>query len=203
MRSLHALPFLIPVASVAAGQSAGGSVFAFTDPQGIVHYSNVPADTRFELFLAAPRERQGGLSHESSLQRSAAYSHIIDGAARANRLEPALVTAVIVAESGGDPLAVSRRGARGLMQLMPATARRYGVRNVFDPEQNIRGGSQYLRDLAERYQNDLELVLAAYNAGPDAVDRQGGRIPPFRETLEYVPRVLQIYHRLLDLTNPR
>src|SRR6266702_2248468 len=148
MRSLHALPFLIPVASVAAGQSAGGSVFAFTDPQGIVHYSNVPADTRFELFLAAPREGQDRVLHESSLQRSAAYSHIIDGAARANRLEPALVTAVIVAESGGDPLAVSKRGARGLMQLMPATARRYGVRNVFDPEQNIRGGSQYLRDLA-------------------------------------------------------
>jgi soluble lytic murein transglycosylase-like protein len=203
MRPLHALPFLIPVASVAAGQSAGGSVFSFTDPQGIAHYSNVPADTRFELFLAAPRQGQDRVSHESSLQRSAAYSHIIDGAARANRLEPALVTAVIVAESGGDPLAVSKRGARGLMQLMPATARRYGVRNVFDPEQNIRGGSQYLRDLAERYQNDLELMLAAYNAGPDAVDRQGGRIPPFRETLEYVPRVLQIYHRLLELAHPR
>jgi soluble lytic murein transglycosylase-like protein len=98
---------------------------------------------------------------------------------------------------------VSKRGARGLMQLMPATARRYGVSNAFDPEQNIRGGSQYLHDLAERYQNDLELMLAAYNAGPEAVDRRGGRIPPFRETLEYVPRVLQIYHRLLDLTHAR
>jgi soluble lytic murein transglycosylase-like protein len=133
-----------------------------------------------------------------ALQRSAAYTHIIKGAAEANRLEPALVIAVIVAESGGDPKAVSKRGARGLMQLMPETARRYGVRNLFDPEQNIRGGTQYLRDLAQRYRNDLELVLAAYNAGPEAVDRQGGRIPPFRETLEYVPRVLQIYHQLLE-----
>ena len=199
---MHALAFLIPVASVAAGQIAGGSVFAFTDPQGIVHYSNVPADTRFQLVLAAPRDGQGSPGGPS-LQRSAAYSHIIDGAALANRLEPALVTAVILAESGGDPLAVSKRGARGLMQLMPATARRYGVRNVFDPEQNIRAGSQYLHDLAGRYQNDLELMLAAYNAGPEAVDRQGGRIPPFRETLEYVPRVLQIYHRLLELTHAR
>jgi soluble lytic murein transglycosylase-like protein len=200
MRILHALPLLIPVASVAAGQAVGGSVFAFTDPQGIVHYSNVPADSRFELVLGAPRDEQP-LRGGPSLQRSAAYSHLIDGAALANRLEPALVTAVILAESGGDPQAVSKRGARGLMQLMPATARRYGVSNAFDPEQNIRGGSQYLHDLAVRYQNDLELMLAAYNAGPEAVDRQGGRIPPFKETLEYVPRVLQIYHRLLDLAH--
>jgi soluble lytic murein transglycosylase-like protein len=202
MRALHALLLLIPVASLAAGQVAGGGVFAFTDSQGIVHYSNVPTDTRFELVLAAPREGQG-LTQGPSLQRSAAYSHLIDGAALANRLEPALVTAVILAESGGDPRAVSKRGAGGLMQLMPATARQYGVNNVFDPEQNIRAGTRYLHDLAERYQNDLELMLAAYNAGPDAVDRQGGRIPPFRETLEYVPRVLEIYHRLLDLTKER
>jgi len=201
MRALHVLPLLIPVASVAAGQAAGESVFAFTDPQGVVHYSNVPADTRFELVLAAPRE--GKESHGGPLQRSAAYSHIIDGAALANRLEPALITAVILAESGGDPQAVSKRGARGLMQLMPATARRYGVSNVFDPEQNIRAGAQYLADLGERYQNDLELMLAAYNAGPGAVDAQGGRIPPFGETLAYVPRVLQIYHRLLNLTSAR
>ena len=90
MRALYALPLLIPVASVAAGQAVGGSVFAFTDPQGIVHYSNVPADTRFQLVLPAPRggqELHGG----PSLRRSAAYSHIIDGAALANRLEPALV----------------------------------------------------------------------------------------------------------------
>jgi soluble lytic murein transglycosylase-like protein len=200
MRALYALPLLIPVASVAAAQAAGAGIFAFTDSQGIVHYSNVPADARFELVWAAPGQRQD-LSHKGpSLQRSAAYSHMIDGAALANRLEPALVTAVILAESGGDPQAVSKRGARGLMQLMPATARRYGVSDAFDPEQNIRAGSRYLHDLAERYQNDLELMLAAYNAGPEAVDRQGGRIPPFRETLEYVPRVLQIYHQLLDLT---
>jgi soluble lytic murein transglycosylase-like protein len=202
MRALHALLLLIPVASLAAGQVAGGGVFAFTDSQGIVHYSNVPTDTRFELVLAAPREGQG-LTQGPSLQRSAAYTHLIDGAALANRLEPALVTAVILAESGGDPRAVSKRGAGGLMQLMPATARQYGVNNVFDPEQNIRAGTRYLHDLADRYQNDLELMLAAYNAGPDAVDRQGGRIPPFRETLEYVPRVLEIYHRLLDLTKER
>jgi soluble lytic murein transglycosylase-like protein len=199
MRLLCALSIIVPPVSLAANPTSGNGIFAFTDPQGVVHYSNVPADERFQLVWAEPAAgaAEAVAPDSTSLQRSAAYSHIIKGAAAANRLEPALVTAVIAAESGGDPRAVSKRGARGLMQLMPETARRYGVSNSFDPEQNITGGARYLRDLVERYQNDLELVLAAYNAGPDAVDRQGGRIPPFRETLEYVPRVLAIYHRLL------
>jgi soluble lytic murein transglycosylase-like protein len=204
MRPHCALFLLFPAVSLAVDPVSDVGIFAFTDARGIVHYSNVPADDRFQLVLAAPPAAQAmALPDSRPLQRSAVYSRIIDGAATANRLEPALVTAVILAESGGDPRAVSKRGARGLMQLMPATARQYGVSNVFDPEQNIRGGSRYLRDLAERYQNDLELMLAAYNAGPEAVDRQGGRIPPFRETLEYVPRVLQIYHQLLELTRVR
>jgi soluble lytic murein transglycosylase-like protein len=178
-------------------------IFAFTDTQGVIHYSNVPADKRFRLVLAAPAEpREMGRAAGVTLERFAAYTRLIQGAAQSNGLEPALVAAVILAESGGDPRAQSKRGARGLMQLMPATARQYGVSNVFDPEENIRGGSRYLRDLVERYQNDLQLVLAAYNAGPEAVDQHGG-IPPFRETLEYVPRVLQIYHRLLELTDAR
>jgi soluble lytic murein transglycosylase-like protein len=200
MRLLCALSIMVPPVSLAANPTSGNGIFAFTDPQGVVHYSNVPADERFQLVLAEPAAGAAAAASpdNASLQRSTVYSHIIKGAAAANRLEPALVTAVIVAESGGDPRAVSKRGARGLMQLMPETARRYGVSNSFDPEQNIQGGTRYLRDLIERYQNDLQLVLAAYNAGPDAVDRQGGRIPPFKETLEYVPRVLGLYHRLLD-----
>jgi soluble lytic murein transglycosylase-like protein len=211
MRAAGSLSVLVPavlltahVAPAAADATATATaIFAFTDTQGVIHYSNVPADKRFRLVLAAPAEpreidRRAGVS----LERFAAYTRLIKGAAQSNRLEPALVAAVILAESGGDPRAQSNRGARGLMQLMPATARQYGVSNVFDPEENIRGGSRYLRDLVERYQNDLQLVLAAYNAGPEAVDRHGG-IPPFRETLEYVPRVLQIYHRLLELTDAR
>jgi soluble lytic murein transglycosylase-like protein len=187
----------------AAAEATATGIFAFTDTQGVIHYSNVPADKRFRLLLAAPPEpREMGSRAGVSLERFAAYTRLIKGAAQSNRLEPALVTAVMLAESGGDPRAQSKRGARGLMQLMPATARQYGVSNVFDPEENIRGGSRYLRDLVERYQNDMQLVLAAYNAGPEAVDRHGG-IPPFKETLEYVPRVLQIYHRLLEVTDAR
>ena len=92
--------------------------------------------------------------------------------------------------------AVSKVGARGLMQLMPATAKKYGVRNVFDPTQNIHAGARLLADLSIRYSNDLELVLAAYNAGEAAVERHGRAIPPFRETRQYVPRVMGIYHSL-------
>jgi soluble lytic murein transglycosylase-like protein len=209
MRAAGSLSVLVPavlltahVAPAAAEATATG-IFSFTDTQGVIHYSNVPADKRFRLLLAAPPEpREMGSRAGVSLERFAAYTRLIKGAAQSNRLEPALVTAVMLAESGGDPRAQSKRGARGLMQLMPATARQYGVSNVFDPEENIRGGSRYLRDLVERYQNDLQLVLAAYNAGPEAVDRHGG-IPPFKETLEYVPRVLQIYHRLLEVTDAR
>lgn len=202
MRLICALSVLVPAASLAAEPRLEEAIFGFTDSQGVTHYSNVPADDRFRLVLAAPQQDEPPRA-PPALERSATYTHIIKGAAAANRLEPALVRAVIVAESGGDPLAVSKRGARGLMQLMPETARRYGVRDSFDPEQNIRGGSQYLRDLKQRYPNDLQLVLAAYNAGPEAVDRQGGRIPPYKETLEYVPRVLQIYQQLLELTRER
>ena len=188
-------------AALLATRAAVATIFAFTDAQGTVHYSNVPVDTRYKVVIESAREEgtAGPPPLGALLRKSAQYSKVIESAARASRLEPALVQAVMVAESGGDPNALSKRGARGLMQLMPATARLYGVRNAFDPEQNVRAASQYLRDLTDRYQNDLELVLAAYNAGPTAVDLSGGRIPPLRETLDYVPRVLRIYSRLREL----
>jgi soluble lytic murein transglycosylase-like protein len=200
MRGRAPLLTLCACATLLAAQAAVASIFVFTDEQGTVHYSNVPVDTRYQvLFAVGPEGERRSLPVGSILRKSEQYSQVIETAARANRLEPALVRAVIVAESGCDPNALSKRGARGLMQLMPATARQYGVRNLFDPEQNVRAGSQYLRDLTDRYQDDLELVLAAYNAGPAAVDLHGGRVPPLKETLEYVPRVLKIYHYLLEL----
>ena len=186
--------------ALSAFSTAGAAIYAFTDAQGTVHYSNVPSDPRYRLVIASPpSEGSGSATMQTLLQRSEPYVRMIEYAARANRLDPALVRAVIVAESACDPKATSRRGARGLMQLMPGTARQYGVRDIFDPEQNIRAGSRYLRDLADRYENDWQLVLAAYNAGPDAVDARGRTIPNFRETLDYVPRVLRIYHRLVEL----
>lgn len=116
-----------------------------------------------------------------------------DASARHN-LDPALVKAVIGVESNWNPAAVSRKGALGLMQLIPTTAGQFGVGNALDPAQNVEGGASYLRSLLDRYHGDLELTLAAYNAGPGAVERSGG-IPNIRETRSYVQRVTDTYFR--------
>ena len=132
------------------------------------------------------------------------YVVIVDRASRASGVEDALVHALIFAESAYDPSAVSPAGAIGLMQLMPETARRYGVADLFDPEQNVRAGARHLKDLLEQFDGDVELAIAAYNAGPNAVIRAGNRVPPYAETRRYVPRVLAHYHRLrLGLHTPR
>ncbi len=121
------------------------------------------------------------------------WSAIVEAATAAG-LSPHLVGAVVWAESAGNPQAVSRAGAQGLMQLMPATARELGVTDPFDPEQNLQAGSRYLRQMLDRFRS-LPLALAAYNAGPGRVERSGG-VPPIAETRAYVRRVLELYHRL-------
>ncbi len=128
-----------------------------------------------------------------NLPSASPYSSQILAAAKEHRVDPAFIAAVIRAESNGVPTAVSRKGARGLMQLMPATARRLGVRRPFDPKENIRGGTAYLAELAARYGDTRpDLVLAAYNAGERAVEEHKG-VPPYRETREYVRRVLAFW----------
>ncbi len=117
------------------------------------------------------------------------YDAVIDSEARRYNVDASLVSALIRAESNYQPYAVSRKGARGLMQLMPATARRLEVRRLFDPSANVRGGVRYLKELLERFQHNPELVLAAYNAGEGAVEEFGG-VPPYRETVGYVKRIL-------------
>jgi len=123
------------------------------------------------------------------------YAAIISGACRGNGVEGALVHAVIWAESSYNPNAVSAVGAAGLMQLMPETARRYGVRDVFDPKENIQAGVKMLRDLLALFDGDVELALAGYNAGATAVTRAGNRIPPLPETTAFVPKVIAYYQR--------
>lgn len=118
-----------------------------------------------------------------------AYDAIIEAEARRYDVDASLVSAVIRAESNYEPRSVSRKGARGLMQLMPATARRLGVRRPFDPRANVQGGVRYLRELVERFGGRPDLVLAAYNAGENAVEAYGG-VPPYRETVQYVKRIL-------------
>lgn len=120
------------------------------------------------------------------------YDDLIQRHAEANGIRPDLVRAVIQVESGYNPRARSPKGARGLMQLMPGTALDLGVVNAYDPEDNIRGGTRYLKMLLERYGNDETLALAAYNAGPEAVEKYGNAVPPYRETQDYVERVQNI-----------
>jgi soluble lytic murein transglycosylase-like protein len=174
-------------------------IYAYTDVQGASHFSNVPVDSRYHLLLAMPAEKSQAprASAAGWLSKSAGYDAMIDAAAYANTVQPALIRAMIVVESGFNPRAVSKRGAVGLMQLRPETARRYGVSDLYDPTQNIRAGVRYFGDLMTQFDNDTELALAAYNAGEAAVAHYGGHIPPFKETQEYVPSVLKVFRALL------
>ena len=121
------------------------------------------------------------------------FGDLIRAAAKRYSVDADLITSVIAAESNFDPKAISRRNARGLMQLLPTTATQLGVKNIFDPQENIDAGAHYLSDLLALYKNDLALTLAAYNAGPDRVQRYGQRVPPFAETIAYIQRVQQTY----------
>lgn len=125
------------------------------------------------------------------------YAELIAAEAAANDLPVALLHAVIQVESGYDPKARSHKGAAGLMQLMPETAKQLGVGDVWDPAANIRGGARYLKQLLQRFDNDFALAVAAYNAGPEAVSK-AGRVPPYAETQRYVPSVLENYRRLAN-----
>jgi len=135
-----------------------------------------------EIFVAAPK---------MPLEQ-APFGELIRKAAAKYEVDADLVFSVVAAESNFNPKAVSRRNAHGLMQLLPETARRMGVRDIYDPAQNIDGGTRYLRDLLKRYDGDLALTLAAYNAGPGAVERYG-RIPPYNETIQYVRAIRKTY----------
>jgi len=175
---------------------AEDAVYAFTDGRGQVHLSNFPVDSRFRL-LIAPAEKAkaaaAGVADENP--RQVRFDEVIREAASRAGIEPALLHAVIAVESGYDARAVSARGAAGLMQLMPSTAKRYRVTDVFDPAQNVRGGAQYLAELLRMFDDDLALALAAYNAGEGAVIRHGRQIPPYRETSAYVPKVIKAYRK--------
>jgi soluble lytic murein transglycosylase-like protein len=193
--------FPLLVLAVSAG-IAQADVYRYVDADGAVLFTNVPLDSRYKVYLKdntkKPDPIAQTLASELRYYDDAArtrYARHIYEAARLTKLEPALIHAVISAESGYNPLALSRKGAAGLMQLMPETAKRYGVKNRLDPVQSIHGGARYLRDLVHMFNNDLQLAVAAYNAGENAVVRYGNRIPPYSETMSYVPRVMSYYKK--------
>jgi soluble lytic murein transglycosylase-like protein len=195
--------FVLLALLLLVGGQCRADIYSFVDDGGVTHFSNVPDDPRYVLFQKQPQAQVAAASsgapivQESWRQREAALSGLIDQTARRRSVHPALLRAVIAAESAFNVQAVSRAGAQGLMQLHPDTSRRYGVLNPFDPADNIEGGAHYLSDLLRRYNNDLTLTLAAYNAGEEAVERYGRRIPPYPETRAYVPTVLRLYRKYL------
>ena len=171
---MHRYVMLLAILGVAAvAPPAGAETYSLVTPDGFVYFTKARGDHR-------------------------SYARHVNYAAARYAVPERLVWAVIRAESGFDPRAVSRRGAQGLMQLMPETAAVLGVRNVFDPRENIQGGTRHLRALMERFRYDLRLVVAAYNAGEKAVLTYGD-VPPYRETQEYVTRVLRFYNAPVKL----
>lgn len=162
-------------------------IYWYIDQAGVIHFTNVPTSNRYSLFM---REETPPRS-DAIKENSSRYDSIISIASDRYDIDFELIKAMIKVESNFNPMAISKRGAMGLMQLMPETARELQVKNVFDPVENIDGGTRYIGYLLKFFQGDLSLALAAYNAGKDAVLRFERKIPPFEETREYVRKVLR------------
>lgn len=183
--------FLTCIIAINWTAPANADIYRYEDDDGIVHFTDAPTDKRFKVFmrdLKKDRELRTKLKYARSVN-SAEYEHLIRNCADKYGVSTSLVKAVIHAESGYNPNAVSSKGASGLMQLMPATAKSLKVADRFNPKDNVEGGVKYLRFLLDTFRGDVSLALAAYNAGLSNVAKYGG-IPPFNETRTYVNRVL-------------
>lgn len=202
MRGLILILLLIPL-------SGAADVYKYVDAKGKIYFTDAPLEGQnFRLewkrtakkivsenaakVIAMGRSRRPVAQVPSKLPaRRSHYARTIEMVARQHNLYPELLHAVVRTESAYNPSAVSSAGATGLMQLMPGTAKRYKVKDIWDPVENLRGGAEYLRDLLDMFDNDLRLALAGYNAGENAVIKYGNRIPPYPETQRYVRKVLQ------------
>lgn len=181
-RSLTAIVILFAVIT----SSVKADIYRYKDENGVLHFTNIRSDLRYTLYIKEARENPDAFITK--------YDVIIKAASEKFNMEPSLIKAVIKTESGFDHTAVSSKGAQGLMQLMPGTADAMEVDDPYNPEKNIFGGTKYLSKMMERYNNDVKLALAAYNAGPERVDEYNG-IPPFKETNTFIARVMKYYNQ--------
>jgi Transglycosylase SLT domain/Domain of unknown function (DUF4124) len=183
------------------GLPAAAEIFKYKDRSGNVHFTDKPMKKGSGLRLlwrsgSDPRFGPVSRINTGAMKRNQVrYAGMINSVAKNTRIRPELLHAVVRAESAYDPKARSSKGAEGLMQLMPATASRYNVSDSLNPEQNLKGGAAYLRYLLKRYDSDLMLALAAYNAGENAVEKHGNQVPPFPETQKYVRQVIKFYQQ--------
>lgn len=174
---------------------ANADLFKRIDQQGRVYFTDKPEGKGYRLIMRTPRK--GTLAYRQFKQNRRLLTPMIRRQASLLNVDPALVLAVIHAESAYDKNAVSSAGAVGLMQLMPQTAKRFGVLNRHDAAQNIKGGVLYLRHLLELFEFNIKLALAAYNAGESAVAKYGNKVPPYPETQRYVEKVVAYYQQYL------
>jgi len=197
----HAWILLLLIPAVARAD-----IYSYTDPDGVIHFTNKPAgDARYKLYIKGSHGPGASgvtpvMPSDKNIARFTRYDDHIRQACSLYQIPEALVRAVMKVESDYDPRAVSVSGARGLMQLMPDTAERMQVRDIDDPRENIFGGVRLLRILANYFNGDLVLTIAAYNAGPEAVMRAGG-VPPIDQTRNYVTKVTSYYRRYRNITD--
>ncbi|OIP94127.1 MAG: hypothetical protein AUK55_07570 [Syntrophobacteraceae bacterium CG2_30_61_12] len=187
-RWLTALALALVCAVLPARPGDCGSIYKYVDADGVIHYSNIPSRPEYQAVQLKPLM----VVHKTSNSRPSDYDRLILAASARHGIDSNLVRAVIRAESGFNPNAVSPKGAMGLMQIMPGTSKYLGVANPFDPQENINGGVRYLKELMGRFNNNLVFALAAYNAGPQSVEKHNG-IPPYEETVTYLKRVINYY----------
>lgn len=187
---LHKIAIFVVLAGLAVATPARAQIYTWRDASGTLVLSNKPRPGAVGLrSYPVPRASDVRATRYAAAERSRLYDDLIAEHARLNGVRTDLVRAVVQVESAFNPMARSPKGAMGLMQLMPTTARQFGVRNAFSPSENVRAGVAYLRQLLDRYENNEALALAAYNAGPGAVDQHGQTVPPYRETRDYVAQI--------------
>ncbi|MEJ2466230.1 MAG: transglycosylase SLT domain-containing protein [Candidatus Thiodiazotropha sp.] len=177
---------------------AQAEIYKYRGPDGSFHFTDRPMARSYKLLWRSgkSKSKKGGYSLAKMRENKTRLTPLIEEVAKELRIHPGLLHAMVRVESGYNPKAVSKKGAQGLMQLMPETASRYGVADSYDPKQNLEGGARYLSDLLREFEYDIKLALAAYNAGENAVKRYGNTIPPYPETINYVDKVLGEYERI-------
>jgi len=176
------VPFILSICTLASAD-----IYRYRDENGVWHFTNIRTDLRYKLYIRTYPEKRPAVYIRK-------YDGIIEQASRRFGVDPFLIKAVIKAESDFNHEAISHKGAKGLMQLMPHTANAMKVQNPFNPEENIFGGTRYLSLMLERFKNDQRLALAAYNAGPEEVETHKG-VPPFPETRYFISKVLDYYKK--------
>ena len=181
MKIISIISLMLAVLSFSA--SGNADIYKFVDDEGVIHLTNIPKHDEYKRIIT-----------EHTIQRKASFSQLIRSASSKYGIDPSLINAMITVESNWDSTAVSRKGAIGLMQIMPTTADDMQILNPFDPAQNIEAGTRYLRFLLDRFNGELDLALAAYNAGPTTVERSGG-VPAIAETRKYIRKVLSIHNK--------